>query len=247
MPTPALVPREAYHALWPLPSLAPPPQPGKPERETEQEANEAAYRQLLAHAVLAVLLPTEDLENGCLTALVGQILSDFLIGNLIAARAAQPWFLFECICIFARLANEKETGSNEAATRSPGAERRTRPPMRHRLLTSLHGILAALAQLFLIGLSALRLLIWTVAMSSSLPPLPKTSPQAAKAAHPSRESPQPTTSRVPVLAFGIWRCAAHMVELDSRMPWLGGFFSLLQQGAIHGPGRLAGPDGPLDR
>jgi splicing suppressor protein 51 len=38
-----------------------------------------------------------------------------------------------------------------------------------------------------------------------------------------------------------------LLELSLRMPWLDGFLSLLQYGAVNGPGRIAGHDGPVDR
>ena len=71
--------------------------PDDASKALEQKENEAAYRQLLVHGVLAVLLPTEDLENSCLTALVGQIFSEMIIGNGIGGKASEPWLLWEGI------------------------------------------------------------------------------------------------------------------------------------------------------
>src|SRR5216117_635801 len=66
-------PRETYHSLHPHPALSPVPISLSPDAATEQQKNEAAYRRLLVQGVLAVLLPTEDLENGCLRTLVREI------------------------------------------------------------------------------------------------------------------------------------------------------------------------------
>ncbi|TLS26914.1 hypothetical protein PpBr36_05223 [Pyricularia pennisetigena] len=86
-------PREIYHSLWPTPALSPTPSQDGTESEERLAENEAAYRHLLVQGVLAVLLPTEDLENPCLTALVGQIISELIIGGVVAKKASEPWML----------------------------------------------------------------------------------------------------------------------------------------------------------
>jgi hypothetical protein len=52
---------------------------------------------LLAQNVLAVLLPTEDLQNDCLRALVEQILAEMVVGNIIGNRLCENWALWELI------------------------------------------------------------------------------------------------------------------------------------------------------
>ena len=74
--------------------MSPIPRPEDPKSLQSQADSERAYRQLLVQGVLAILLPTEDLENTCLTALVGEILSELVIGNLLANRISQPWLLW---------------------------------------------------------------------------------------------------------------------------------------------------------
>ncbi|KAM3442988.1 hypothetical protein MY4824_000693 [Beauveria thailandica] len=92
----AVNPRQVYHALCPLPQLSPVPQKGDQSSFEEQQENESAYRQLLVQAVLAILLPTEDLENPCLTAIVGQIFSElialFLLGIRLLSHYIQQLF-----------------------------------------------------------------------------------------------------------------------------------------------------------
>lgn len=63
----------------------------------KQDANEQAWRQLLAQNVLAVLLPIEDLQNGCLRALVEQILAEMIVGNVISSRLCESWALWDLI------------------------------------------------------------------------------------------------------------------------------------------------------
>jgi hypothetical protein len=38
-----------------------------------------------------------------------------------------------------------------------------------------------------------------------------------------------------------------IIELDTRMPWLVGSFSMLHRGLLAGPGKMGDTDGVLDR
>ncbi|RYO81323.1 hypothetical protein DL766_006587 [Monosporascus sp. MC13-8B] len=95
-------PHDIYHSLFPLPALSPVPRPDDSKSIRAQAENERTYRQLLAQGLLAILLPTEDLENPCLTALVGEILSELVIGNLIANKISEPWLIWEGLIILTR-------------------------------------------------------------------------------------------------------------------------------------------------
>ncbi|KAJ6446552.1 PXA domain-containingprotein [Purpureocillium lavendulum] len=247
-------PREAFHALWPLPFLSPVPRPeDDPEAAKQQLENEAAYRQLLVQAVLAVLLPTEDLENPCLTALVGQIFSELIIGNLIGNKTTQPWLLFECICILARVIEEKKdrTAQRIVSGSGPGPQAHGgESPLKQRCGWSIQGLFLWIIQLAFVFMASIRLLAGAIAMSTSLPPRrfnqdpdrPSRN-QSSKSGHPEAS----TAVKAPILEFSIWRCVGNVVEVQSRMPWLGGILSLLQLGATRGPGRIAGVNSTLDR
>lgn len=245
-------PREVYHALCPLPSLSPVPRVDQPDTITDQRENEAAYRQLLVQAALAVLLPTEDLENPCLTALVGQIFSELIIGNIVANKAAQPWLLYEGVCILARVLGEKKARAADrivSGTHAPviGLPTKTRPRW------TVQGFFVSIIHMTILFVTSIRLFITALVVSTSLPPRATPSDgkdimpgqQEAEAGQPRHGTSSP--SKVPVLAFSIWSCASNLMELGSRKPWLNGFLSLLQVGAIRGPGQLAGLNRPLDR
>ena len=54
-------------------------------------------------------------------------------------------------------------------------------------------------------------------------------------------------SKQPILMMKIWSCAALLLDFDVRMPWLSATISLLQWGAITGPGELGNTDGMVDK
>ncbi|KAG5964527.1 hypothetical protein E4U57_005207 [Claviceps arundinis] len=239
--------REAYHALWPLPFLSPAPIPGDPISTAKQLNKEAAYRQLLVQAVLTVLLPTEDLQNPCLTALVSQIFSELIIGNVITNKASQPWLLYEAICIVGRNASDKKGGHKRTKS-----ARGSKWHVKDQGKWNVHGLFVSIIQLVMLFMSTIRCVFNLVKLSLSVP--------ARAAASSDRiRSPASTAKgglakddvveirKTPVLSFSAWRLIGNVIELPIRMPWLNGLLSLMHRGVIHGPGRIAKLDGVLDR
>lgn len=243
-------PRAVYHALWPLPALSPVPDPGAPSTIEQQKENEALYRQLLSQAVLSILLPTEDLENPCLTALVEQIFAELILGNVIANKASQPWLLLEAICILSRVVQDKRRAKPIPVSRDSNVKAGGGQPA-----WSLHRLLVSLISLLTLMVSSIRVCLATLIASSSLPkrqrhvqPLAtgkdlKSGPESVRV-HEFRHYDRPL---VPLLDFRFWSCMSNLIGLSLRMPWVNGLLSLLQYVAIHGPGRVAGVDGSLDR
>ncbi|KAF4466835.1 hypothetical protein FALBO_6285 [Fusarium albosuccineum] len=244
-------PREAYHALCPLPHLAPVPRSDDPDTASDQKENEALYRQLLVQGVLAVLLPTEDLENPCLTALVEQIFSELIIGNVIVNKASQPWLLYEGICISARVIREKKEQS-VATSKSRAESSESGLEVKGRRVWSVRSMFLGVIQLGMLVVGSLRFITTALVMASSLPA--RTTPLEEKEEMMDHEKSASTSSnprssdltKTPILSCRLWTCIGNLLELSLRMPWLDGFLSLLQYGAINGPGRIAGHDGPVD-
>ncbi|KAK4147048.1 PXA domain-containing protein [Dichotomopilus funicola] len=249
-------PREIYHSLCPLPALSPVPRPGDPESIALQAANEAAYRQLLVHGFLAIMLPTEDVENGCLTALVGQILSELIIGNTVANRLSEPWLIWELLIIASRAVGQKNTTKNtgrlgKSSTGSSNA----------RWRFSVYGLFWTSLQWCFLIVSFVRAAFAVVLTIGSLPPRSgrATSPKQDKISRDGinqgpimpttgfadTDLPQPPAT--PVLAFRLWSAISNLAEMDVRMPWLCGASSMLQWIAVRGPGRIADVNGVLDR
>ena len=233
---------------------------------TQQANNEAAYRQLLVQGVLALLLPTEDLESECLTSLVGQILSDLIIGNLIINKLSEPWLLWEIFIILTRVAKKDEAANTtldspgQMESAGPGTKPiiDSRCPPGKQQAWSIHHLFWAGVQCLFFVVSSIRLALNTVVASRALPPRPVpilNSRQETKGHARGKGSYQPPHDRdtqeqpakVPIAAFSLWPCIANLLEMDARMPWLRGAISMVQWGAMRGPGMLAGHDGVVDR
>ncbi|KAF5026083.1 hypothetical protein F66182_1875 [Fusarium sp. NRRL 66182] len=246
-------PRQAYHALCPLPHLEPVPGTDDPDTISSQKENEALYRQLLVQGVLAILLPTEDLENPCLTALVEQIFSELIIGNIIANKASQPWMLYEGICITARVLRQKRDHGAASSETDKAPSKTNKLEIKSGSPWSVRSMFLGVIQLGMLVVASLRFITTTLVMASSLPA--RTTPTEEKEASmdgnkPSGISPKLSSSdytKAPILSCRVWTCLGNLLELNLRMPWLDGFLSLLQYGAVNGPGRIAGHDGPIDR
>lgn len=226
-----------------------------PVTVSEQQENEAVYRQLLVQAVLAILLPTEDLENPCLTALVGQIFSELIIGNVIANKASQPWLLYEGICITARVLDEKKTRAAARIVSGAHGQSNFGLAARKHRSWSVQGFFVSLIHVAIIITTAIRFLVGIVSEFMSLPPRAMFTPEKGHGdatVNSNNPDQQPSNDaspqiKAPVLTFKLWSSFGKLAEMDLRMPWLWGFASLLQTAAVHGPGHLAGLDGPFDR
>ncbi|KAK1640464.1 PXA domain-containing protein [Colletotrichum phormii] len=251
-------PREVYHSLCPLAPLTPIPRPEDPLSVAGQQENETLYRQLLVQGVLAVLLPTEDLENDCLTSLVGQIFSELIIGNVLANRISQPWLIYEILIILTRVLDRKASEPiEEGVAEALQAGSTSALPRPARRSWSIQGAFWSLVQWSFLAFTTIRFLVITLAMSSSLPPrsdgeLNEKDQMTGQISHSKTLNPTASSNEVqpvktPIAAFKLWSCVADLIEMDSRMPWLSGIMSLFQLGAMSGPGRVAGLNGAMDR
>jgi len=261
-------PLQTYHALHPHPALSPAPTSDSPTATYEQAQNETAYRRLLAQGVLAVLLPTEDLENGCLRSLVGEVIAELIIGNGLGGKACESWMIWEGIISAVEAVHEKLTvhppsdrqaGHRSESRKAPG----TKHPDDHK---SAHDAISPVAQspsylsiifwrilqyLFLAFLT-FRFLAITIITTYTSPPPPT---KYSGASSPTSQSPlSPTSPRAgsvsakkPILSMKIWTCISRLLSLQSRMPWLQGSLELVHYCLIHGPGRLGKPGGIIDR
>ena len=227
----------------------------------QQVENEAAYRQLLVQGVLAVLLPTEDLENDCLTALVGQIVSEMILGGGIGGKASEPWLLWEGITKIveftqAQLPKSKARVRLDRSNSVPSVTTGKTSKMGQSIQKTFWLVL----QYVFVAFTAVRIIIVSLATSSSLPSRIGPSMKIPGSVH-SQDCVEPpnltntnTTSKgrtpplkQPILKMKIWSCVSTLLDLEARMPWLYATISMLQWGAIIGPGKVGSTDGMIDR
>ncbi|KAI1861602.1 hypothetical protein JX265_009569 [Neoarthrinium moseri] len=258
--------RDIYHSLCPLPALSPVPKADVARTVQTQAENEAAYRQLLVQGVLALLLPTEDLQNECLTSLVGQIFSELIIGNLVTNKLSEPWLLLEIFIILTRLAkrNHEPTGTSRPPDAvgpkdqaPPRDQESLKQPARRRRAWAVDQIFWSVVQWGFLLFNTVRVIIITMVSSRNLPPRahPLFNQKPAMSGRFDEKSSKPLAGsrsipaslRVPVVDFKLWPCVAELLEVDVRMPWLSGGLSMMQWSAMTGPGRIAGYNGVLDR
>jgi hypothetical protein len=216
--------------------------------------------------VLAILLPTEDFENDCLTSLVGQIISEMILGNGIGEKACEPWLIWEGITKIAEVIQAKLPGSKaqERVNKSVENTTQTEPASAGAVKNissrwSPQKAFWMIIQYGFFAFTTVRFIIVTIGTSSSLPsrlPLNKKMPGTG----PLVEGVQPPPSNItrssgdqsgpiknPMLTMKIWACASNLLDLDIRMPWLTATLSMLQWFAVQGPGELGYTDGMIDK
>ncbi|CAE7014348.1 PXA domain containing protein [Pyrenophora teres f. teres] len=186
-------PRTIYHALHPHPALSPVPTDLVPSTVFEQRESESAWRQLLVHGVLALSLPTEDLENGCLRTLVAEIFAEMILGNGISGKACEGWVLWEGITRIAEVLQTDAPKEMDSQSEGASAEQSLTRLERYGLLPHegsdvrskeqldigqpchqtttgyTSGLFWTVVQYAFLAFTAARAVIFSVATSSSLP------------------------------------------------------------------------------
>lgn len=263
--------RVLYHSLNPHPALSPVPSEAVSSSVIEQRENEAVWRQLLVQGVLSILLPTEDLENGCLRTLVAEVFAEMILGNGISGKACEGWLLWEAITRIVEVLQDgakEEVIPEESVTPPPSADhpeesapvsdpstrQQPLPPGDARPVPAfgfVSGLIHLFVQYVILAGTVLRTIALTLATIPSMPARPGPGASGQSPVSTSREwqplQPTKPVSMRPMVSMKLWSCISQLVELDMRMPWLSGFASLLQWMALSGPGKVGSPDGALDR
>lgn len=180
--------------LQPHPALSPVPTDSVPLTIVEQRESESAWRQLLVQGTLAVLLPTEDLENGCLRALVAEIFAEMILGNGISGKACEGWLLWEGITSIARVLQKDDAQEMGLQPKGINQEQNITRLERFGLLSSamneqqtsslqpayskgheitfasILGLFWTVVQFAFLAATAARAVILKITTSSSLPP-----------------------------------------------------------------------------
>ena len=246
--------------MIPHPALSPVPDALSPASIVDQEEHEAAYRQLLVQGALAILLPTEDLENACLRTLVADVIADSILGNSIGGKVSEGWFVWGSIIrlieVVQATVEPKTTGHEiEVDTRNRlekfgllTEQKKDERPSAEIRRSAFSSLFWRVLQYTYLAFVMLRLLVVGFATAYSAPLrsatilLPSTSTESSNdEAIAWHHRPRP------MLSFSIFPLASTMLNLPSRMPWLSGSLALLQHQLIDGPLRIGGTDGILDQ
>lgn len=251
-------PRVIYHNLHPHPALSPVPEQSLPSTVTEQSEHEIQHRQLLVHSALAILLPTEDLENACLRTLVADVVAETILGNAIGGKLSEGYFIWGSmskIIALVKARMEPKTPGNEIevdtrsrlekygllsergeATRARNdSQRWVFPTMFWRLLQ--YTYLALMAVCFVIqgSITAMSRPRRSSAMSTMV------------ASSPMAKSFQARRPPRPLVRFKVFSLISSILNLPLRAPWLSGSLSLLQYHLVSGPLSLGATDGIMDQ
>lgn len=229
---------------------------------TQQSKNEADYRQLLVQGALAVLLPTEDLENTCLRTLVADVLAEAVLGRSIGGRVCEGWFIWTSLTKLVEAVqaqvNPRATGEEiEVDTRSRlekfgllserGDDTR---PSKHGRRSTFAEIFWRILQYGYLTIVAIRFVIVGVFTAVSEPRRSSWSAMAAADPPIATHAEAPAASLRPLLDFRVFSLLSALLDLSFRMPWLSGSLALLQHHLIASPLaflRVGAVDGLLDQ
>ncbi|KAL9099047.1 MAG: hypothetical protein Q9163_005391 [Psora crenata] len=228
--------------------------------------NEADYRQLLVQGVLAILLPTEDLENACLRTLVTDVIAEPILGNAICGKLCENWFVWGSITTLVDMVKAKiepKAGVDEVEidTRSRLerfgllSEKEEKTERGSDIYRSMfQSIFWRILQYGYYTFVVVRFVIVGIFAAQSQPLRSTTLPKPATSANGSPMAGtlpppfQPVPARVPMLSFRIFPLLSTFIDLPRRMPWLSGTMALWQhhlvEGYLQGVGRI---DGVLDQ
>ncbi|KAK2767474.1 hypothetical protein FQN54_003631 [Arachnomyces sp. PD_36] len=261
--------RKVYHTLNSHPALSPVPDPSDHKTIEEQRENEEAYRQLLARGALAVLLPTEDLENTCLRTLVGDILADLILGEAISGKACEGWFIWKAISGLITVIknhgrekiNRKESESTPESRLQKFGLVQTKAERENERLSKRGQSRASIwmwriLQYGYIAFMAIRFVIVGLFEVASSSPSTTSNTRSAFSSTPTTPIthgnetlawPMGGGARRPVLRYRVFGLVSQILNLSKRMPWIAGMAAFMQHTVVAGPGNLGEADGILDR
>ncbi|KAI9727683.1 MAG: hypothetical protein M1828_005911 [Chrysothrix sp. TS-e1954] len=268
---------QIYHDLRPHPALAPICSDEASPADIEvQKQNDQAYRHLLAQGLLAVLLPTEDVQNQCLFALVSEVLADLILGQFVGGRLCESYFIYDAVHKASEHLQHKLQSRRWILDTPDEPKDRLKKfgllsydeatHERRRGLAAFVEAFWTFMQYAFIAFIGLRAFISAMITASTLPhrhyvasrsPLMPRSPNlfhpghdskdAEKLASPRDQRPSSDCPALPIMSMHVWPAIGKLAQLGRRMPWLYGAISLIEQVAVTGPGRVGETDSRLDR
>lgn len=242
-------PLRIYHVLNPHPALDP------DATDDERVQAERDYRQLLVQGALAVLLPTEDLQNSSLRILVTDIVADLILGRVVEDRLRHGWFLHDSIskvtAIIGQRTHPNITGEAMQADARGRLEKfgllssQDEPTPSHsqaqRQSTFIVWFWRVLQWCFLIFI-AIRYTILGLTHAWRLPPRTHLVPKLT----PKTRSNTGVSVRM-VLHYQIFSVVSTLLSLQQRMPWLVGVSTFWQHMLTWGRSSSGNVQSTLDR
>jgi len=253
--------REIYHNLNPHPALYPVTDSSTVSQCVEQQENEKLYRHLLAQGVLAVLLPTEDLENVCLRTLLEDILSDLILGKEVCGKICEGWFIWTTISKVITLVRRQDSESTlSVEQRLDAVAKKNRlenfgllsddgtnnESLKYNQSTMSLWAWKILYSIYLVYVTMRFIIGGLLHTAFSNPEASITDMSPADYHATLKTTNQPISSR-PVLSYRAFGLIAQLVGISQRMPWLSGSLSLIQSLILTGPGKLGEAGSVLDR
>jgi hypothetical protein len=248
-------PVSVYHTFNPHPAL-------NPDLPTEEQHElQTAYRQLLVQGVLAVLLPTEDLQNSPLRILVSDIIADLILGRAIDDKLCKGWFLHEMVskvvATITSRAHPKVTGAEIQADARSRLEKfgllsgkfedshNYSPKIRQ---SSFSAWFWMVLQWVYLAFIAARAILAGLLHARRLPPRWRAtrSPRSPATDQPASPTGNDQPSHL-VLDFRIFALISTLLKLSTRMPWLGGFLCFMQHVSTSGTARFGRSNSLLDK
>ncbi|KAK4697594.1 hypothetical protein P7C71_g506, partial [Lecanoromycetidae sp. Uapishka_2] len=242
-------------------SLSPVLDPAVSATVVEQQENETDYRQLLVQGALAVLLPTEDLENACLRTLVADVIAETILGNSIGGKVCEGWFIWGSVSkliemVKARVEPQAKGEQIEVDTRSRlekfgllADKSKDKEPSKTPRRTTFSSVFWRVLQYGYLTFITIRFVILGFSATYSRPLRSSTTSKTGSTGEKAPIEGSTETSRKtrPILSFRVLPLISILLDLPRRMPWLSGSFALLQHHLIHGPLRVGATDGMLDQ
>ncbi|SPB53225.1 unnamed protein product [Aspergillus niger] len=238
--------------------LSPIPDPSDAQAVAQQRENESIYRQLLVHGMLAVLLPTEDLENASLRTLLGDILADLVLGNAVAGKISEGWFLWDSITkVVDRVGRNEQEEDVATATLGQRSRLHKYGLLSQEAFTEGHSsshvqvpvpdwIWQALQYAYMIYVT-LRFIVIGLFRVASAPPVTASLTPCPPTSNADGTPSCATSKKRPVLDYRLYGMVSQVMDVPQRMPWLCGMLALIQYLILAGPGRLGDTDSVLDR
>ncbi|KIW45258.1 hypothetical protein, variant [Exophiala oligosperma] len=259
-------PRRIYHSLNPHPAL------DLSLTAEEQRLRESAYRQLLIQGALAVLLPTEDLANACLRTLVTDIIADLILGQALAERVCQPWFLHGAVSKVVEIVTSapSKAAANKAILQQQGRQSRLeqfglltankahqKGHSSNRSQSLLSAWFWTLLQYAFVAYQSMRFILVGMAHAQTLPTRVRSrgvdttaAPSPSKGNSPSsvhgKPDPDGSGTRA-ILDYRVFSCISTILDLSIRMPWLAASLSFWQHILVDGLGGYGSASSTLDK